>query len=193
MRLTIALLLLLATMFAVSASETVRYIFKRGDTTYIAAGNIDIDEIGPLTGRFKGDYLWAKFGAREYLIRDAATMDEARRAFAEVEANQELYHALTEKMQPLEDKYDALEEQHEDLGDSLSDEPEDYTAAEQREMERRIRALEEQMRPLEKEIRELERQEEVLDEKEERLEEAAEKKLKEIIERAIARGVAEKL
>jgi hypothetical protein len=192
MRLTIALLLLLATMFALSAAE-MSYIFKRGETTYIAAGNINIANIGSLTGRFKGDYLWAKIDGREYLIRDAATMDEARRAFVEVEANQELYHALTARMEPLEAKYEALEEQEEELSDSLGDEPENYTEAEKRAMERRIAALEEQMRPLEAQLRELERQEEVLDDKEERLEEAAEKKLQVIIRKAIARGAAEKL
>lgn len=183
----------IAATLALTASEKMSYIFKRGDRSYIVTGNMNINNIGSLTKRWSGDYLWAKINGREYLIRDNATMDEARRAFVHVEAIQDRYHALEAKMRPVERRHEVLERQHDELSDSLSDEPEDYTAAERREMERKIRALEEQMRPLEAELRILEKQEEVLDDKQEVLEEAAEKKLREIIRQAIARGVAEKL
>ncbi len=193
MRKAIALLLFLAATLALSGADKMSYIFKRGDTTYMVTGNINIRNIGKLTGRFSGNYLWAKIAGREYLIRDQAVLAEAGRAFVQVEANQEKYHALEKKMRPVERRHDALEEQHDDLTDSLSDHPERYTAAEERDMERRIREIEAQMRPLEAELRVLEQQEEVLDDKQEQLEEVAEKELRKIIERAIARGAAEKL
>jgi hypothetical protein len=194
MRRTIALLAsLMAAVLSMSAAEKMSYIFKRGDRSYIMTGNVAIHNIGSLTNRWSGDYLWARISGQEYLIRDDATMTEAREAFVQVEANQKLYHALEAKMRPVEKRHDTLEERHDDLADDLSDNPEDYTEAEERDMERRIRELEQQMRPLEQQLRELEREEEVLDQREEVLEEAAEKKLRQIIERAIARGIAERL
>lgn len=192
MRRTIALLFLLIAALSLSAAE-MSYMFKRGDRSYIVTGNINVTNIGSLTRRFSGDYLWAKIGGREYLIREDAVLAEARRAFAEVEANQEKYHALEKRMRPVERRYDLLEEQHDELSDNLSDHPERYSAAEERDLERRIREIEAQMRPLAAELEVFEQQEQLLDDKQERLEDAAEKKLREIIERAIAGGVAEKL
>ena len=192
MRKPIAFLLLLAATLTLSASE-MSYVFKRGDRSYIVTGNMAIHNIGPVTKRWSGDFLWAKIDGREYLIRDDAILAEARRAFSEVEVNQEHYHALEAKMRPVERRHSVLEKEHDQLTDSLSDEPERYTAAQEREMERRIREIEQRMRPLEEELRALEEQEEVLDGRQERLEEVAEKKLRGIIERAIARGAAERL
>jgi hypothetical protein len=191
MRRTIALLLLLTTAVALSAAE-MTYVFRRGDS-YTTGGNLNFDRIGSFGKRWSGDFLWAKIDGKQYLIRDAGTLSDARQAFVHVEANQEKYHALHARMQPIEKKHRALERKHDDLSDSLSDEPERYTAAQERVLERQIREIEQQMRPLEAELRALEEQEEIFDQKEEVLEEAAEKKLREIIERAIARGAAEKL
>ena len=194
MRRTIALLTALtAAAWALPAAEKMSYIFKRGDRAYIVTGHVSIHNIGSLTNRWKGDYLWAKISGQEYLIRDQATMNEARDAFVHVEAHQEIYHALEAKLRPIEKRYDALEERHDDLTDELSDNPEDYTEVEEREMERRIRELEQQMRPLEQQLRELEREEEVLDDRQEVLEEAAEKTLEEIIRQAIRQGRAERV
>ncbi len=191
MRRTIALLFLLTATLAVSAAE-MTYIFKRGDS-YTTGGDLNVERIGSYGKRWSGDFLWAKIDGKQYLIRDAATMAEARQAFVHVEANQGKYHALHAKMRPIEKKHQALERKHDNLSDSLSDEPERYTATQRRDMERQIREVEEQMRPLEAELEALEEQEEVFDQKQEVLEEAAEKKLRQVIERAIRTGAAEKL
>src|SRR5687767_13592024 len=157
MRRQIALLLLLCATLTLSAAE-MSYVFKRGDRSYIVTGNMPIKGIGSVTKRWSGDFLWAKINGREYLIRDDATLAEARRAFVQVEANQEQYHALEAKMKPVERRHRILERQHDELTDSLSNEPERYTAAEEREMERRIREIGEKMRPIEAELRLLEQQ-----------------------------------
>lgn len=96
MRKAIPLLLALAFTLAATAAE-MSYIFKRGDRSYIVTGNVDVTNIGALTKRFSGDYLWAKIGRREYLIREDSVLAEAGRAFVHVEANQEKYHALEKR------------------------------------------------------------------------------------------------
>ena len=195
MRKTIALLLLAAAVplgLSLTADEKMSYIFKRGDRAYIVTGNAIIHNIGKMTSRFEGDYLWARLDGDEYLIRDNAVMDEARKAFLQLEANQAEYHVIEAKMRPVENRYDELEEAHDKLSDRLGDD-DDLTASERRTIETRLRELEQKMKPLEAQLRELEREEEKFDDKQEVLEEAAEKKLEEIIRRAIARGAAERL
>jgi septal ring factor EnvC (AmiA/AmiB activator) len=191
MRRTLAILLLLAAALPLAASD-MSYIFKRGDRQYIVTGNLSVHNIGSMTRRWSGDYLWANLDGREYLIRDDATMTEARKAFAQVEANQVEYHAIEAKMRPIEKKHDELERSADKLSDRLGDD-DDLTASERRQMETRLRELEQQMKPLEAQLRELEREEERFDEKQEKLEEVAEARLEEIIRRAIRQGVAERV
>jgi predicted nucleic acid-binding Zn-ribbon protein len=168
------------------------YIFKRGDRSYVVAGNFNIHNIEKVVNRWDGAYLWAKLDGREYLIRDNGVMDEARKAFAHLEANQAESDAIEARMRPVEKRVDELERSIDKLSDRIGDD-EDLTASERRALETRVRELEKQMKPLEAQLRELEREEERFDQKQEVLEEAAEKKLEEIIRRAIARGAAERL
>lgn len=186
-------MLLIAAALPLAAAEPLSYIFRRGDRSYIVTGNASIHNIGRMTSRWSGDYLWAKLGGREYLIRDHAVLDEARKAFAQLDASQAEYHAIEARMRPVETRADELERSIDTLGDRLDDEDDELTAAERRSLEKRLRELELQMKPLEAQLRELEREEERFDRKQEVLEEAAEKKLEEIIRRAIARGAAERL
>jgi len=193
MRRALAILLLLAAALALPlAAGDMSYIFKRGDSSYTVTGHVNIRNINAMVNRWPGDYLWAKIDGREYLIRDNATMSEARKAFAQLDANQAEYHAIERKMRPVEKKHDELEESIDDLSDRLGDD-DDLTAAERRRMETRLRDLEQQIKPLEAQLRELEREEERFDEKQEKLEEVAEARLGEIIRRAIRTGVAERV
>lgn len=180
------LILLLLLALPLAASD-LTYILKRGADAHVVMGNMTINGDGSfekLINRWSGDYLWTRIGSREYLIRDAAVLAAAKNAFAEVDAHQVQYHAVEKKMRPLEKRQDELERKMDYLSDK-----ERLTDAEERQLEQ----LEQQLRPVEEQLRVLEREEERLDQRQELLEQAAERKLRQIIEKAIRDGAARRL
>lgn len=187
-------LLLLAAVLTLSARQgsDISYVFRRGEQSHFVSGNMPLGGISGITKRYQGDFLWARVGGKEYVIRDAATLDAAKRAFAEVDAFHARYHAIHEKMKPVERKHRQLENQMDELGDALGDD-DDLTRGQRAEMEAKLARLEVAMAPIARELERLEAQEERLDEEMEPLEEAAERKLEEIILDAILRDLAGRL
>jgi hypothetical protein len=191
MRRLLALLLLAAALtLSARSGSGVSYMFRRGDSQIIS-GNLPLNGLGALAKRYQGDFLWTRVDGKEYIIRDAATLDAARGAFVEVDAFHARYHAISEKMRPVEQRHRKLERQIDELGDTLSDD-DDLTSAQRAEMEAKLAKLEAEIKPIEAELRRLEAQEEKLDQQTEVLEEAAERKLEEIIRDAVSRGRTEK-
>ena len=185
-------LALLLTATAALAGDGPPYVFKRGDSSHIRG--IAIRSIGKIVRRWSGDYIWTRRDGREYLIRDAVTLNEARQAFAELDAmarrvdafHRGRLHPVEKRQETLEDKIESIEARLEDEGRNLSD-------SERRALEARKRELREQQRAVERELRPLEDEERRLDDHHEALEEEAEAELEQIIRRAIRRGVAERV
>jgi chromosome segregation ATPase len=102
---------------------------------------------------------------------------EARAAFRNADPLRAEHERLKQKMRPLEKKERELERRIDNLEDD----------------DRDASHLREQLRPIARQLRQLEAEEERLDDRKDELNEAAETKLREIVERAIRRGVAKPL
>lgn len=181
---------LLLAALTVSARDGFQYILTKGDGALVSGG--DLDTILAVNERYKGAYLWARIDGKQYLIRDAATIAEARRAFEASDALHQESEKLRQRMKPVELREEELEEEMEDISDELGDR-EDLTATQRARMEARLAQLQLLAEPLRRQLRELEQEEERLDQREERLSEAAEAKLKTIIGKALDRGVAQRV
>ena len=183
-----ALSLLIA--FAASAADFT-YVMTEDGNTIVSGGNINVNRLVSMVDRLGSRFIWAKIGGRQYLIRDAATRAQARAAFRDVDALQVEEDALRARMDPVEERERKLERQIDRIGDDLSDR-DDLSASERRRMEQRLEELERQIKPVRRELSQLEEEEERLDARDDVLTAAAEKKLQQIVERAIASGIAQK-
>jgi len=185
-------LALVLTATAALAADDPPYVFKRGDSSIIRG--IPIRSIGKVVRRWSGDYIWTRRDGREYLIRDAVTLNEARQAFAELDAMAREVDAFhSNRLRPAERRQDDLEDRIESIEERLEDEDRDLSDSERRELEARKRELREKMRAAERELRPLEEEERRLDDRHEAIEKEAEEELEQIIRRAIRRGVAERV
>lgn len=185
MRRTLVLLpLFILLAVTAGARDDFRYALVEADHNTIT-GHIDVSRIHELQ-RWPGAYLWAQFDGRQYVIRDKTVLAEARAAFREADVLHDEYERLTARMRPLDRKQDALEDQIDEISDR---DDEDLTAAD----EDKLADLRKQLKAVEKQLRVLEAEEERLDEREEVLTAVAEKKLRGIIDRAVDRGLAERV
>jgi chromosome segregation ATPase len=185
-RTTLAFLLLLA--LAASADEF-SYMLSRDGTTIIS-GNVDISHIERINGRLDPPYLWARRGGKEYLIRHVPTLAAAQAVFRDSDGLHAEYERLRARMEPVEQQENDIEEEMDDLSDDLSDR-DDLSGTQRSQMEKRVEELERRLGPVRKQLRALEAEEERLDAREEQLTAAAEKKLRDVIDRAIASGLAQ--
>jgi prefoldin subunit 5 len=184
-RLILASLLLaaLGLPFAFTATaDDFDYVFNNMDGLSEING-ADVRTIVGLAERVRGRFLWARIGGEEYLIRDTATLVEAKAAFRDAEALHRECEALEARMRPLEDREDELEDQIDDLTDRADDDGEPIDTVRLERLRDEIKAVRRQLRELEKEEARLEQREDVLDAE-------AEKTLRKVIERAIASGIA---
>jgi len=184
MRRTILASALLAAVLSVSAGQRFSYVFARSDGSNITLTHGSLEDVLRLQKRFSGAYLWASRDGRQYLIRDAAVLDEVRRAAAGLEALGTEQRALDTKMKPVERRHERLERELDALTDREDDE--DETPAERA----RIRELENQLRDLERELRPYENQERRLENRERDLERVFDAEVERIVERAIRNGTA---
>jgi hypothetical protein len=186
MRRLILISLLVMTALSVSAKQRFSYVYTRGSSAHISISKGSLEEILRLRKRYSGAYLWARIDGLEYLIRDAATLDEVRRAGSGLEALEPEQRALHNRMKPLERKEERLEDELDGLYD---DDDEIHTVAERS----RIRELEVELRAVERELKAFEKDEERLDRREEALERVFDAEVERIVERAVRKGVAERV
>ena len=180
-------------LLALTASASdLTYVMSEDGNTVVSGGNLDIDRVVSLVERLGRGFIWTKIGGTQYLIRDAATFAQARAAFRDTDALHVEAEALRDRMRPVEERERRLERQIDRITDDLGDNPEDFTTDERRQMRQRVEELERQIGPVRNELRRLEDEEERLDQREEVLVAVAEQRLRQIIERAIASGVAQK-
>lgn len=192
MRRFLLLLLLLVVLAAtMPAEERFSYIYKQGGHTHIRS-NAGVESMVARSKRWPGEYVWVKRAGRQYLIRDAATLAEVRKAFAGMHAYEPTVRAAHERLRPAERQRDKVERQIDRISDRLGDD-EDLDRATRQDLERQLRQLEREFRQIEPgyvaEERETERMERELD----RLEAIAEERFEKIVLRAISEGRAERV
>ena len=171
-------LLLLALAFAAAAAASPRvdsYVFVPHGTN-VMSSNIDLQRALSIGRRYGSHFLWVRHDGREYVIRDAATLDAIERVLDSAGVPLPEMERLRAKMRPLEARERTLDHEV----DAISDD-ENRSAAD----EARLRDLEGRLREVESQLRVLEGEEERLDREQDRLEEEAERKMMPLIERAI--------
>lgn len=172
--LALTLLVVAATALA-GSPDRFSYFFKRGDRSVVRIGD-SFDHYKP-TKRWSGDYIWLHRNGRGYLIRDAGVLAAANAAFAHVDVLEPKMREVEARFRPIERKYEALEERMDKVSDRDEEDP---------ELERALRAIEGEYKKAERAV-------EAVEEEMDRREEIAEKKLEEIVIRAIAQGKAERV
>jgi chromosome segregation ATPase len=179
------LILALIFTFPVFADDFT-YVYNRGDgVTSISRGSLE--EILRLRKQLRGTYLWARIGRDGYIVRDAASLAEAERAFGPLRAHDQKLRALHEKLDPIQERAERLERRIDALTDL--DEDEDLSAADRD----RLHQYERQLRALEDELRKYEAEERKLEDREEELDRAVDVEIERIIRRAVRDGRAERL
>jgi hypothetical protein len=156
-------------LIAAAAEARDSYVlhFGKGNSTTISGSLEDFTEA---KGTLTGDYLWVRHDGRRYVITDRAKLAEAWDYFAPE-------RALRPQQQEIERETRKLERESDELEDAQED----------RELTARDRARLDELHARE---RELGRREQALDEREEELDRAAERKLWQMVDRAIRDGIA---
>ncbi len=181
------LLALVAIAFTTAGKDDTAYVFKHGEKSYIQAGG-PLESVLRAAKRWQGEFIWVRRGGRQYLIRDAASLAEARAAFRELEALQPSHDVIEKRLEPVNRREQELDEQIDALSDRLDDES--LSESKRNDLERKLREFEKTMRGVEEQMRAIEKEMEQLERKMDAVEEVAEKRLHEIVDRAIRKGVA---
>jgi bla regulator protein BlaR1 len=164
------------------------YVLYRGSNSSM---NGTLEGFEELRRRYAGDFLWFRRAGSAYVIRDPRLLSEAEGLFdpvrklePEQEAISRQQAALDREEEEIDREQEAIEAEQEDSRDT--DVPRDRSAA----LERRHRALEVRRRDLRRRQRPVAAEERALDRRSEQIEQAAERKLWDLIDRAIRSGAA---
>ena len=190
----IALVLLVSAAVAgviTAANRLDTYVYKRGNGMYSRISGSAINRIGEIYKKYGNEFVWLRMNGRGYVIRDAATLAEVRNAFRHLEELDPRLREVEQRMRPFEREIEKIEESVDSLGDSLDDES--LSDAKRDAIEARLRDAEEKMRGVEEKMRVVEREMEKLEKQAEKLEEVAEARFEVIVQRAVERGVAERV
>jgi hypothetical protein len=155
---------------AVNASGRDSYVLHFGSNRNSVTMSGSLADFNAIRDRLDGDYLWVRRDARTYVITDRALLAEVWDGFGPQRLLQPKQRAIEEETNKLEKESDALEDARDDRS---------LTQAERSRLEE-LHARE----------HELSRTEHALDEREEELERIAEKKLWQLVDRAIREGAA---
>jgi hypothetical protein len=167
--LSFAVLFVLIAAAAAAAEARDSYVlhFGKGNSTTISGSLEDFTDV---KGTLSGDYLWVRRDGRRYVITDRAKLAEAWDYFAPERELRPQQRDIERETRKLERESDALEDAHDD-----------------RELTARARVRLDELHARE---RELGRREQALDEREEELDRVAERKLWQMVDRAIREGSA---
>ena len=155
-------LILAGTSFA---ADRFPYVFQRSKGTIIRISGSSLEGYQRIKNRYTGQFIWLSTKGREYLIRDAAVLADANKAFAHMDALEPQLRAAEERLRPIEKKFEAIEDD------------EDHPSHDQ----------------LEREYEAAEHAVELLDDEVERREKIAEQKFEQIVIRAIESGKAQRV
>jgi chromosome segregation ATPase len=194
-RLIALALVIFAAMTAIvlAGGRPMSYIYKRGDRLHTRiSGTLAFDRIAPISKKYGNEFVWVRMNGREYLIRDASTLAEVRQAFRHLDELEPALRDVERRLKPVEREFDEIEERVDALSDSLGDD-DSLSESARNDIEARLRVAEEKMRAVEEKMRPIEREMERLDNESERREVIAEKQFEKIVERAVERGIAQRL
>lgn len=179
------LILVLLLALPLTAAEF-SYVYSRGEgADSISRGSLD--EVLRLKKQYRGTYLWARVDGKRYLIRDAAALAEAERAFAPMREHGARLDALHRKMDPIQKRAEALERRMDALTDI--DDDEKLSPADKN----RLREYKQQLRAVEAELQEYEEEERKLESREEELDHIVDTTIERIIRRSVRQGLATRL
>ncbi|HYO78259.1 MAG TPA: hypothetical protein VE010_17495, partial [Thermoanaerobaculia bacterium] len=85
-RLLAALVLTAAATTLAAADRLDSYVYKRPDGTSIMRINGSLGDIKSIAKRYGNEFIWAKEGNRQYVVKDAGVLAEARTVFAKLDA-----------------------------------------------------------------------------------------------------------
>jgi hypothetical protein len=157
-------------VFAAAAAEARdSYVlhFGAGNSTTISGS---LEDFTAVKGTLSGDYLWVRHDGRRYVITDRARLAEAWDFFASERELRPQQKEIERETRKLERESDALEDAQDD-----------------RQLTSRERS---RLDDLHAQERDLGRREQALDQREEELDRIAERKLWQMVDRAIREGSA---
>ena len=160
------------------------YVLVRGSEHMLTGPDVSLNVALARREAYGSDFMWFKKDGREYLIRDAATLDRIQGLFEPARAYKPEAKRVRHELRPLERRESELDREIDALTDR--DEGPPLTAAE----EDRLRDLRREMEGVQRGMRALERQEEEIDRKRDALEEDAERRMMPILDEAVRSGVA---
>jgi hypothetical protein len=164
--LSFAVLLILGAVAAEARDSYVLH-FGAGNSTTISGS---LEDFTAVKGTLSGDYLWVRRDGHRYVITDRARLAEAWDYFAPERELRPQQREIERDTRKLERESDALEDAQDD-----------------RQLTARERARLDELHAQE---RDLGRREQALDEREEELDRIAERKLWQMVDRAIREGTA---
>jgi hypothetical protein len=156
---------------AVNAAGHDSYVLHFGGNRNHVTMSGSLEDFNIISSRLDGDYLWVRRGAKSYVITDRARLAEVWDYFSPQRLLQPEQREIEEQTAKFEKESDALEDAQDD--DRV------LTSAERSRLE-----------DLHAKERDLSRRERALDEREEELDRIAEKKLWQLVDRAIREGTA---
>ncbi|HEX8620045.1 MAG TPA: hypothetical protein VF911_20865 [Thermoanaerobaculia bacterium] len=186
--LTILVLVVSAAMSVLSASERTSYIYKRGDSTTMMKVDGDLPNMKTLFKRFGNEFIWTRQGARQYVVTDAAVLTEVRGAMAKLESVEAPMKALEARMKPHTRQMEAVSKQMEALAGRFEDG--DLSAVTEKSFEQKMQALDKEMKAIEARMEGVEREMERVTKDIDKHAAIAERRLEEIVVRAIRGGKA---
>jgi prefoldin subunit 5 len=161
------------------------YVLVRGSQHMLTGSDVSLKVAMARRDTYGSDFMWFKKDGREYLIRDARTLDRLEGLFERERAYKPEAKRVRRELRPLERRESELDPEIDALTDR-DDHDHPLTAAE----EDRLRDLRREMETVHSRMRVLEQQEEEIDRKRDELEAEAERAMMPILEEAIRSGVA---
>ncbi len=156
---------------AVNAAGHDSYVLHFGGNRNHVTMSGSLDDFNVISSRLDGDYLWVRRGATSYVITDAARLAEVWNYFAPQRLLQPEQREIEGQTAKIDKESDALEDAQDDDRVLTS-------------------AQKSRIQELHAKERELSRRERALDEREEELDRIAEKKMWQLVDRAIREGTA---
>ncbi|HEX3071561.1 MAG TPA: hypothetical protein VHX14_23555 [Thermoanaerobaculia bacterium] len=166
------------------AAIALSYVLIRGSEHILTGPDVSLNVALARRDAYGRDFMWFKKDGREYLIRDAATLDRLDGLFEPGRKYKPEAKRVKQELRPLERRESELDRRIDALTDR--DEGPRLTTAD----ENRLRDLRRELASVQHDMRELERQEEEIDRKRDALEADAERRMLPTLEEAIRRGVA---
>jgi hypothetical protein len=167
-------------MFALALT----YVLVHGSQSIMSGPDVSLDRALAKRATYGNEFIWFRDHGKDYVIRDAATLDRVLHLFDAEHAFDPDAERIERELRPLEKRESELDEEIDALTDR--DEGPALTAAEEQKLDR----LQKEMDALHPKMRALERQEAEIDRKRDAAEAEAERRMVPILEEAVQKGVA---